>query len=900
MLHNMACGSSPIHGLDFENFALIGNWKQTSPDQIGVVEQVAEKRTDMPEFGLSDGLQRKGAVQARFGLLSGMAALVRRSRQRLWQASVSIATLVTASSAHAQGIDNPTRIELPFGISLGAVEVVQFSIFVGAMGAALLSAGWLIRDRAKVAAENEDLKARLAELNRSVQRSDALIDVKEQRIVIWNNANATIELTGQLPEGCGAPSDRSGFLAFGRWLGPQSVGPLEHAIADLRDKATSFDLIVETMNGNALEVQGRISGGFAIVRFASLQGVKAEFADLQRRSHEMSDMMGLLRRLLDHVGQPVWVRDSNGRIEWVNNAYARAVEAADAQQAVSEERELFGAQTRQRLERDRLAVPDVQENLPAVVHGDRRIFAVTDVSANNGSAGLGLDLSEVEQVREELSRTLRSHAETLDQLSTAVAIFDPDMKLQFYNQAFAKLWTLDSAWLDSHPSNALLFDRLRSEGKVPEQPEWRKWKDSLLASYRAVEPQEYLWHLPDTRIMRVVANPHPQGGVTWFFENMTEKFELEGRYNTLIKVQGETLDHLAEAVTVFGSDGRMRLSNPSFAQMWSLPASMAVEGTHISTIAKLCRERGGGDIWEEFVSLVTGFLDQRDGSQVTVELNDGTILSCSAVPLPKGQTMLTFIDVSATARAEKALKEKNEALQLADQIKNDFVQHVSYELRSPLTNIIGFTELLQSPAFGSLNERQHEYLDHISTSSSALLTIVNDILDLATVDAGIMELEIDDVSVAEAIGTVVERVGDRLKDHDIALNVEIGEGADLFRADAGRVRQVLFNLLSNATNYAPEGTAVSLRVERDDNDIVFSVHDDGPGMPSEVLDTVFKRFQSYPNGGRRRGAGLGLAIVKSFVELHGGRVDIQTGQGRGTTVICHFPSEARSFRVAAE
>lgn len=213
---------------------------------------------------------------------------------------------------------------------------------------------------------------------------------------------------------------------------------------------------------------------------------------------------------------------------------------------------------------------------------------MTDVSAETGSIGLGVDLTEVQAVREELNRTLKSHAETLDQLSTAVAIFDPEMKLQFFNQAFAKLWSLDTAWLESQPSNTLILDRLRSEGKLPEQPEWRKWKDSVLSAYRAVEPQEHMWHLPDTRTMRVVANPHPQGGVTWFFENMTEKFELEGRYNTLIKVQGETLDHLAEAVAVFGSDGRIRLSNPSFADLWALPMPLIVEGTHISSIAKIC------------------------------------------------------------------------------------------------------------------------------------------------------------------------------------------------------------------------------------------------------------------------------------------------------------------------
>ena len=856
---------------------------------------------NMPEVGSTGSLRSKSAFSAGRHLKGSLSLGFSPLKRVILKATVSFAALVAAApAAFAQGAENSTRIDLPFGGSVGAFEVIQFSIFLGAMGAALLSAGWLIRDRSKIAHENNELRSRLSDMGLAAQRNDALLNLKDQRIVVWDAHGARADVVGQLPFDCGAPQDRSHFLAFGRWLRPQSVTELERAVSALREQAHAFDLTVETVNGTLLDVYGRTSGSFAIVRFLSLQGVQAERAALQSQNRELSEKLALLRHLLDRIEQPVWVRGSDGRIEWVNGAYARAVDAADGTQASSEGRELFGAQARQRLERDRFAEPDMREQMPAVVRGDRRIYDVTDVSAEAGSAGLGFDLSEVEQVREELNRTLKSHAETLDQLSTAVAIFDPDMKLQFFNQAFVSLWSLDTAWLETHPSNTLLFDRLRSEGKLPEQPEWRKWKDSLLSAYRAVEPEEHMWHLPDTRIMRVVANPHPQGGVTWFFENMTEKFELEGRYNTLIKVQGETLDHLAEAVAVFGSDGRLRLSNPSFADLWSLPAAITVEGTHISTISKLCGQRGGDGIWDDFVSSVTGFLDERNGRMGQVELDDGVILSFAVVPLPKGQTMLTFIDVTDTVRVERALKEKNEALSLADQIKNDFVQHVSYELRSPLTNIIGFTELLQTPTFGSLNERQLEYLDHIGTSSAVLLTIVNDILDLATVDAGIMQLDIDDVSVTNEISAAAKRVSERLQEHDIGLDIDIADDVETFRADANRVRQVLFNLLSNASNYAPEGSTVTLQVARDGTDIVFAVHDDGPGMPGDVLDTVFKRFQAYQNGGRKRGVGLGLSIVKSFVELHGGRVEIETGADIGTTVICRFPSEARSFRVAAE
>ena len=121
-----------------------------------------------------------------------------------------------------------------------------------------------------------------------------------------------------------------------------------------------------------------------------------------------------------------------------------------------------------------------------------------------------------------------------------------------------------------------------------------------------------------------------------------------------------------------------------------------------------------------------------------------------------------------------------------------------------------------------------------------------------------------------------------------------------FHADASRVRQILFNLLANAANYAPEKSTIELSCRREDDAVVFSVHDDGPGIAPEIVDSVFSRFEPHPNGGRRRGAGLGLSIVKSFVELHDGTVGIDSRPGHGTTVTCRFPLVPESFRTAAE
>lgn len=806
--------------------------------------------------------------------------------------------LFAAGSARSQ--DATGGLAAPEVFSVDTLEVIQLAIFAGVMGAALLSAVWLIRERGRIASENLELRGRIADLGASLQRSDALLNLKDQRIIVWTSDRKKPELVGVLAAETGAPEDRSAFFAFGRWLTPRSATALEHAIAALREKAKAFDLVAETQSGALLEVQGRNSAAHAIVRFLSRSQAHREHMRLKVDHQDLSTEYGNIRGLLEALDMPFWSRGADGRLHWVNRAYAQAVEAQSPDAALREAREFLGTQVREGISCHHLSKPVFTQTVSTVIAGDRRQFGVTDFAGSEGAAGIAVDLSEIENIRAEHERMLRNHAETLDQLNTAVAIFDADEKLRFFNQAFQKLWDLDIGFLNSAPDNTIFLDRLRSGGKLAEQPEWRKWKENLLAAYRSMEPLEHWWHLPDGRTVRVVANPNPKGGVTWVFENLTEKLDLESRYNIAVKVQGETLDNLAEGVAVFGPDGRIRLSNPAFAKLWDLSGELSKPGTHISAIRSACTAAARDNPWDGFVAAVTGFDDERHERHGHSELTGGTILSFAVIPLPNGQVMMTFVDVTDSVNFERALRDKNEALQKADQLKNDFVQHVSYELRSPLTNIIGFTELLGLPDTGPLNPRQRDYLDHISSSSSVLLTIVNDILDLATMDAGIMALDIGEVRIGETIEAAAELIAERLREHSIALKVDVGRAPQVFQADGHRVRQILVNLLANAANYAPEGSTITLSCRATGEEVEFCVHDNGPGIAPEVLETVFRRFEPRAAGGRRRGAGLGLSIVKSFVELHGGTVEIDTHASRGTTVTCRFPAMTDRVSAAAE
>jgi signal transduction histidine kinase len=644
-----------------------------------------------------------------------------------------------------------------------------------------------------------------------------------------------------------------------------------------------------TLAGRPIEAQGRAIAGRAVLRLKDASGIKRELLALAGRHEKLLNEVASLRALIEQLPSPVWTREATGRLTFVNAAYARAVEAQDAADAIERNLELLDSAARESIARTRTQAGGFSGRFPAIVAGARRSFDVLDFRTETGSAGLGVDATEAESMRSALARLTDAHRRMLDQLSTGVAMFDVGQKLTFYNTAYAALWNLDAAYLDQRPTDSGLLDALRTARKLPEEQDFRQWRAQLHAAYRALEAKDHTWHLPDGRTLRVVTTPNPDGGVTYLFDDVTERLDLARRFQELIRVQGETLDNLAEGVAVFGSDGRLRLANSAFGRMWHLSPQTLSERPHIETVSALCQPLHGDDaIWRALRDAVTA-IDNREAISGRLERRDGMVVDCTTVPLPDGATLVTFHDVTDSVNVERALRERNEALEDADKIKIDFVHHVSYELRSPLTNIIGFVHLLADPATGPLAPKQREYLDYITVSTNTLLALINNILDLATIDAGRMQLNLGSVDIRQTMAAAAEGVQDRLVSSGLLLDIVAPPDIGSFVADERRVRQILFNLLANAVSFSPPGGTVTLRAERRVGALAFSVTDHGPGIPADVLERVFDWFETHSLGSHHRGTGIGLSLVRSFVELHGGTVEIASVVGEGTTVTCAFP-----------
>jgi two-component system, NtrC family, sensor kinase len=243
-------------------------------------------------------------------------------------------------------------------------------------------------------------------------------------------------------------------------------------------------------------------------------------------------------------------------------------------------------------------------------------------------------------------------------------------------------------------------------------------------------------------------------------------------------------------------------------------------------------------------------------------------------------------------QALAALSQRGSQLEVANRHKSEFLANMSHELRTPLNAIIGFSQVLRQRLFGEINAKQEEYLDDILASGNHLLDLINDVLDLSKVEAGQIELEVATFSLREALERGVVMVRERATKNGVRLSLELATDVDLVEGDERRVRQVVFNLLSNAVKFTPRDGSVVVASARDNGEVLVSVTDTGPGIAVDDQERIFEEFQQTNVGVQQReGTGLGLALSKRLIELHRGRIWVESRSGHGSRFVFTLPIE---------
>lgn len=619
-------------------------------------------------------------------------------------------------------------------------------------------------------------------------------------------------------------------------------------------------------------------------------------------SKETSDRATLLENALNKVTFPIWIRGEDLNLRWVNNAYVEAVDGENYKNVIENNLELaintLGVSLKSMSENVSLSRERSSESHFVVINGERRSMDFHNIpyiiDDQTGSIlGYAQDITELEEARGSLADHTESYAETLDKFSSAVAIFDSGMRLEYYNKAYSRLWELPESLLFSHPHYGEILEALREARKLPEQADFPRWKKRQLEAYtEVIDPVESMLHLPEGKTLRVVMQHHPLGGMLIFYEDVTDYFALESSYNTLIAVQRETLDNLHEGIAVFGVDGRLKLFNDGFINIWEISEEFLRPNPHAIDVLDRCGDLfEQGDAIEEFKGLIIGGEMKKEASSGQFELKNEKVINYSLVPLPDGAVLVIFIDVTDSYRVEYSLRKHNEALEEAQNIKTDFLAHMSYELRNPLNSVLGFAELLEKEYQGPLNDEQHQYMRNILSASDYLLDLINDILDISVIEAGGFSIEAANFNLQELIDGVVTKLDERVKQKSINLDVDYDADLIIVNGDERRIQHSISNLLSNAVKFTRDSGNILVKTWQDDENYYIRIEDDGIGIENDEFEEIFDKFYTGSNVPKGKGTGLGLSLVKIFIEKHGGNIKVESSLGVGTEMTCILPKK---------
>ncbi len=696
-------------------------------------------------------------------------------------------------------------------------------------------------------------------------------------------------------------------------LMPDDAAMLEGLFSRLSKSGIAFTMNVETRTGErTLKLSGTrgvdLSGAdqFHILWLEDITNLKAASEEMEGEQREMRNEMDELQHSLDAMPHAVWVRNAAHKITWCNVAYSKLIGATPSEVIAQQKEIISPTRKRKPKEKDMLFAADLARaaiekgtkqsvKVHEVLGGKRLLLNISEVPIREKSITVGMaeDVTGEEAIQGQIENNQSANRALLEQLRSAIGIYNAEQRLEFYNSSFAQLWGLEEGWLNTSPKLGEVMEKLRETRRLPEQADFRTYKKTWLDMFTdLIDPLDDMLYLPDGSALRMLVVPHKLGGLMMTFEDVTSRLELESSYNTLIAVQKETLDNLEEGVAVYGGDGRLKLWNPSFARLWSFDPE-ALEGEpHITRITEKVSSFFNETNWKTNKEYMISLGLERAVNEGRFERLDGSIVDYSTMPLPDGGVLITYADVTDTVRVENALREKNIALEAAEQLKLDFLANVSYQLRTPLNAIMGFNEMLTQQFFGPLNEKQKEYTGDIHNASERLLNLINDILDLSTIEAGQMSLSIEPTSVKDMMGSIFDLVEDWARKQQIEVKLSCPANTGKADLDETRMKQALINLVRNSIAYSQKGGEIELKAKRTDDLIMFEVNDNGSGIAKEDQERVMQPFERVEDSTADRGAGLGLTLVQNITALHGGTFDLKSVEGEGTRVTLSIPAKA--------
>jgi signal transduction histidine kinase len=737
----------------------------------------------------------------------------------------------------------------------------------------LLGAAWAV-------ISGLQMQRRAAFAREQSDRLSALLD-SAPALPLIVRADGRVEAPARLADWLGLPRVPvflQDFAGKDAGLTEDDATSLVADVASAQKTGRSFTMAVRAVGSNrTLLLRGSpaltqlAARGAVIVWVFDATESQAEIGRLGNEVARLGRAFSALSQLIEAAPIPMWHRGPDLRLTLVNKAYVEAVDGSDSDDVVTRGLELVepgaGVGPIAAAAAAREAGEVRSRELPATIGGQRRSMRIVDVPLGEaGVAGYALDNDELERARTDFRRFAETQRDTLDRLSAGVAQFAADRTLAFSNLPFQRMFALKPEWVTDRPEFDRVLERMREAGRVPEARDFPSWKAEKRGWFTSVGAEEEAWLLPGGAHLRVLPQPLPDGGLLLIFEDRTEQVQLASARDTLLRVREATFDNLFEAVGVFASDGRLNLWNNKFRDLWGFDDALLAKHPRVDALAEAASSRltnpTRAALIRELVRAATAERKSRGGR---VAFRDGRHFEFAAVPLPDGNALFTMLDITDSRRIERVLRDRADALEAADKVKSAFVANMSYELRTPLTSIGGFAEMLDKGYAGDLSTSGRDYVKAILEAVGRLSVQVDDVLQMTQSDAGMLAIDRETVNVLQLVDSAAAEhdAAAKAKGHAFVSDLEASAGR--IEGDAKKLRQAVSAMLANAIATTGDGGRILLHASGEPDRAVIVVSDDGPGNAVELPD------------------------VRATVEAHGGTYIHMAEPGVGTAIKIELP-----------
>lgn len=614
---------------------------------------------------------------------------------------------------------------------------------------------------------------------------------------------------------------------------------------------------------------------------------------LTEKVRELEKENALFRQAFSALPFPVWMRNEDLQLALCNPAYAKAVHADSAEQALLLGSELVYEKSPREAKvlaaMARAGGKEKKSREYVVMEGKRRWVEASEIPlpaqnlSKNGTIGFVRDITHEQELQNSLQQYISSHNGVLEHLKTAVAVFDAEMRLQFYNTSFMKLWDLEEEELDGSPTYSHVLDMMREKRRLPENRDFNAFKTREIKYFTSlVSATEDVLHLPSGITLRRMLTPHPTGGLLITYEDVTGHLTMERSMTVLNETQFTVINHLREAILLFGRNGRLRLANTAYLNLWQI-SDPDFNRTPLSIIDVLEKQKPffeNENNWEALKEQLLGVITSHTGELCQILRPDQKVLEFMSVGLPDGGIFVSFLDVTEEEKQSSLVEEKEALLSRfkqttvqAEKLRASFLKQMSDEIMPQLSCL---TETAQKLMNGNDRppKRRKASLQTIADIASELKSLFNDITDLALIETGSAVLELNSVDIRSLLNGVLKIVQEQAKNRNVLLTLDCPENVPLLIADQKRLKQVLFYLLINAVSSSFKGGKIALSVKIKDRNLIITLEELSLNVKNDS-DTINFAAQD----------GFAFILIRNFIEMHGGTLAVSDKNGTKKTQI---------------